>query len=302
MRSKTTFAGFLIAVLLGLSSIVTAQETIKYGPEPTSFGEFTIPIGVGPFPVVVFIHGGCYRADLGSTAGYRPMASELAADGVAAWNLEYRRIGHDGGGWPGTFLDLGNGLNYLNELSESFPIDLNRVVVVGHSSGGHFAAWLATRSQLPERSEIYTEPIVTPFGVVITDAFIIPEIIDSIGVDGSIYCREPMLERLVGGRPDSHPQNLKEISPLEWLPWGVPQEYVVSTRRYPVSLPRPLADGRTTMRIPDYPALAVVAGDSIHVQVINDADHVGPRGFYQPGEESYSATVLAIKRLLSVNR
>ena len=105
----------------------------------------------------------------------------------------------------------------------------------------------------------------------------------------------------MGGMPDSHSQNLREISPLEWLPWGIPQEYVVSTRRYPVSLPRPLADGRTTMRIPDYPALAVAAGDSISVQVINDAEHIGPRGFLQPGLESYAATILAIKRLLSPN-
>jgi len=255
MSSKTTFICFLVAVLLGHSSIITAQETIKYGPEPTSFGELTVPMGDGPFPVIMFVHGGCWRSDSGSIAAYRPMASELAEAGIAAWNLEYRRVGHDGGGWPGTFLDLGNGLNHLKELSESFPVDLDRVVVVGHSSGGHFAAWLATRSQLPERSEIYTEPLVTPIGVVITDAFINPEVIDSTGVDGSIYCREPILERLVGGMLDSHPQNLREISPLEWLPWGIPQEYVVSTRRYPVSLPRPLADGRTTMRIPDSPRI-----------------------------------------------
>ena len=74
-------------------------------------------------------------------------------------------------------------------------------------------------------------------------------------------------------------------------------QYVVSTRRYPVSLPRPLADGRTTMTIPDYPALAVAAGDPIHVQVIDDAEHLR---FLLPEEESYAATILAIKRLLKM--
>lgn len=272
-----------------------AQTRIDYGPDPLNFGELTLPEGDGPFPIVAFVHGGCWRSTGGSPAGYRAMATELAQAGIAGWNLEYRRVGHDGGGWPGTFLDLGNGINFLARLAEDHPLDVGRLVIVGHSSGGHFAAWLAIRPQLPRSSEIYTEPLVRPIGVVVTDAFINPEVIDSTGVDGRIYCGEPLLERLIGGAPESEPDHLKQISPLEWLPWGIPQEYVVSTRRYPVSLPRPLADGRTTITIPDYPALALAAGDAIQVQVIYDAEHLG---FLRPEEESYRATIRAIRRLL----
>jgi hypothetical protein len=88
------------------------------------------------------------------------------------------------------------------------------------------------------------------------DAFIDPLVIDSRGVDGSLYCDDPVLERLVGGRPEARTEQLREISPIAWLPWDIRQEYVVSSRRYPVTPPRPLADGRTTMLMPDYPALA----------------------------------------------
>ena len=269
----------LVAIVLVCSFTATAVRsaeptTIKYGTEPTSFGELLLPDSkAGPFAVAVLIHGGCWRSDRGSTASFRAMAKALAADGVATWNIEYRRAGHDGGGWPGTFLDLGKAVDLLPKLSREHPLDLNRIVLVGHSSGGRFAAWLASRKRLPETSAIRGEPKVVLRGVVLADAFIDPLVIDSKGVDGKLYCDDPVLERLVGGKPEARPEQLREISPIAWLPWGVRQEYVVSSRRYPVTPPRPLADGRTTMAMPDYPALARAAGDRVYVNIVEDADH-----------------------------
>ena len=227
MKNEKTFRVLCLFLAASLVAVCADSQTqISYGSESTSFGELTLPEGNGPFPAVAFVHGGCWSADRSSTVGYRTMAAELAEAGVAGWNLEYRRVGHDGGGWPGTFLDLGNGINFLAQLAEDYPLDLEKLVIVGHSSGGHFTAWLATRPQLPRSSDIYTEVVVHPMGVVLTDAYINPEVIDSTGVDGQLYCGEPVLERLMGGTPESHPENLTEISPLKWLPWGIPQEYV----------------------------------------------------------------------------
>lgn len=271
--------------------------TIAYGEFATSFGELTVPKGDGPFPVVVTVHGGCWRSDSESTvARYRPHAKELAAHGVATWNLEFRRVGHEGGGWPGSFLDLGSALDHLQIIAKSHPIDLNRVVALGHSSGGHFAAWLASRPLLPSDSKIRGELHVHLAGVVISDAFIDPRVVGSRGVDGKIYCGEPILERLVGGNPETHPEQLRQISPLEWLPWGIPQEYVVSSLRYPVNPPRPLAGGWTTMVMPDYPELADNAGDEINVVIIADAEHLG---FYFPGNDSYDEVMTAVLRMVA---
>jgi acetyl esterase/lipase len=274
-----TYRIFSAAIVLVCALAATAARsaeptTIKYGAEPTSFGELLLPDSkAGPFPVAVLIHGGCWRSDLGSTASFRAMANALAADGIATWNIEFRRVGHDGGGWPGTFLDLGKAVDLLPKLSREHPLDLNRIVLVGHSSGGHFAAWLASRKRLPKASAIRGEPAVMLRGVVLADAFIDPLVIDSKGVNGKLYCDDPVLERLVGGKPEARPEQLREISPIAWLPWGVRQEYVVSSRRYPVTPPRPLADGRTTMAMPDYPALARAAGDAINIEIVADADH-----------------------------
>ena len=226
----------------------------------------------------------------------RPLAERLSSRGFATWNVEYRRVGHTGGGWPGSFRDLSDAVDHLRVAADTYPLDIDRVVAVGHSSGGYFAAWLAARSRLPAGSPLVGPEPLPVVGVVTTDAFLDPLVVDSKGVDGQLYCREPILERLVGGRPNAVPDQVRQASPIELLPWGVPQEYVVSSRRYPVTPPRPLADGRTTMVLSDYPALARAAGDQIRVQIIPDAEHLGT--FTDPTTEAGMATEAAIARVI----
>src|SRR5215831_16063057 len=113
----------------------------KYGPEPLQFGELRLPEGKGPFPVAVIIHGGCWTKGFATLRNTAPIASELAKKGVATWNIEYRQVGDVGGGWPGTFTDWGAGADYLRALTNSCPLDLSRVLVIGHSAGAHAALW-----------------------------------------------------------------------------------------------------------------------------------------------------------------
>lgn len=268
---------------------------IAYGDTPTSYGELSVPDGPGPFPVVMMLHGGCWLASRGAMEDYRPMARALLGDGIAAWNVEYSRVGHDHGGWPGTFRELGDALDYVAVLARVHPIDLARVVVLGHSSGGHFGAWLAARPKLPAESGIKGAPKVALAGAVINDGFIDPRVIDSKGLDGELYCGEPIIERLIGGNPAERTDRMREISPLEWLPWGIPQAYVVSSGRYPVTPYRALAQGRTTIEMPDYPALARVAGDPIEVEIVEDADHFD--FIYEPGTEGFAAVRRAVVKL-----
>jgi acetyl esterase/lipase len=283
-------------IILGTPVCASAQTKIAYGSDSLQYGELYLPAGDGPFPVVTFLHGGCWRSAERMIESYRAMSRAMTEHGIAAWNMQYRGATNPGGGWPGTWQDLGNGFDELKNIAASYPIDLEQAVVVGHSSGGHFGAWLAMRAQLPPHSEIYVEPQVNPMALVMTDAFINPLIIDSIGETGEIYCGEPLLNKLVGGPVEDNVENFLQISPLEWLPWGIPQEYVVSTYRYPVSMPRVLAQGKTSMRTPpDYPALAVMAGDEVNVRLISNESH---GAFTREGTRGYAAAVSAILRLL----
>jgi len=288
----------LITLALPVSAL--AQTKIAYGQDPLQYGELHLPAGDGPFPVVTFLHGGCWRSTDAMINSYRAMSKAMTEHGIAAWNLQYRGATSPGGGWPGTWQDIANGFDALKKVAESYPLDLQQAVVVGHSSGGHFGAWLAMRSQLPPHSEIYVEPQVNPMALVMTDAYINPLMIDSIGETGEIYCGEPLLEKLVGGPVADNIDNFLQISPLEWLPWGIPQDYVVSTYRYPVSLPRVLAQGKTSMRTPpDYPALAVIAGDEINVRLISNESH---GAFTREGSRGYDAAISAVLRFLGKTR
>ena len=121
------------------------RSTHPYGSDPSQLGELFRPPGAGPFAVVVVVHGGYWKAQYDRSL-MTDLCVDLAEHGLAAWNLEYRRVG-SGGGWPATFLDVAAGVDVLAELEA--PLDLGRVVAVGHSAGGQLALWAASRPTLP---------------------------------------------------------------------------------------------------------------------------------------------------------
>jgi acetyl esterase/lipase len=119
-----------------------ADARIAYGADPNQFGEIRLPKNTGVFPLVMNIHGGFWRAkyDL-KYAGHLCVA--LAAKGLATWNVEYRRVGNSGGGWPGTFEDIRNAYRFVPQLAKRYKLDPAKVLVVGHSAGGELALCLA---------------------------------------------------------------------------------------------------------------------------------------------------------------
>jgi acetyl esterase/lipase len=129
-----------------------SPRTIEYGDHPAQHVEHWQPPGPSR-GVVVVIHGGFWKAAYDLDLG-RPLASSLAAHGWTAWNIDYRRVG-DGGGRPQTFDDVAAAIDLLAEVD---GLDISTVVTLGHSSGGHLAAWAAARGRFerwqPERVPI----------------------------------------------------------------------------------------------------------------------------------------------------
>ncbi|HEV2546199.1 MAG TPA: alpha/beta hydrolase [Stellaceae bacterium] len=119
-----------------------ADARIAYGTDRNQFGEIRLPKSSGPFPLVMNIHGGFWRAryDLGH-AGH--LCAALTAKGLATWNVEYRRVGNAGGGWPGTFEDVRTAYRFLPQLAQRYKLDSAKVLVMGHSAGGELALCLA---------------------------------------------------------------------------------------------------------------------------------------------------------------
>ena len=119
-----------------------ADARLRYGRDQNQFGDLRVPKGNGPFAAAMFIHGGYWRAryDLGY-AGF--FCSALTKAGLVTWNLEYRRVGNPGGGWPGSFEDVTAGYQFLKQLAGKYPVDSKRIIVLGHSAGGQLALALA---------------------------------------------------------------------------------------------------------------------------------------------------------------
>ncbi|MBC7447909.1 MAG: alpha/beta fold hydrolase, partial [Hymenobacteraceae bacterium] len=205
-----------------------ADTRLPYGTAREQFGELRLPAGTGRVPVVVVIHGGCWIAEMASLQNTRALADALRRDGLATWNIEYRRLGSAGGGWPGTFLDIATGVDFVRTLARQFPrLDTTRVVVVGHSAGAHLALWAAARHRLPAGSAIRTPGTpLRPRGAVALDGP--PDLAPFVGRDAEV-CGAPVSTQLLGGARDAVPERWHDASPAALLPFGVPTRLVVGT-------------------------------------------------------------------------
>ena len=200
-----------------------ADHRVTWGGHAEAFGELYLPVGDGPHPVAVLVHGGCWQAI--ADVGYVSHLARAFVDvGWAVWTPEFRRIDQEGGAWPGILEDLAAGTDHLRDLAARFPLDLSRTVTVGHSSGGHLALWLAARSRLPLDSPggpaLRGEAPLPVTGVVALAA--IADLQDFHGRGGG-GCGADVVPRLLGADVADAEARLAVTSPDRLLPLGVPQ-------------------------------------------------------------------------------
>lgn len=184
------------------------DRRVPYGPLPDQFGDLRVPGGEGPFPVVVIIHGGFWRAryDL-SHAGH--MSNDLRAHGVATWTVEYRRVG-TGGGFPQTVEDVVAAFDALRTLDDAH-LDLTRVTAVGHSAGGYLALMLGA-----ERAE--AAPGLR--------AVVALAAVSDVQQAARLHLGAGIVPEFMGGTPETTPERYTAGSPYERLPLGVEQELI----------------------------------------------------------------------------
>jgi acetyl esterase/lipase len=179
-----------------------ADMRLVYGPEPLQFGDLRLPFGGGPHPLVVMIHGGYWQAIYNLThAGH--LCADLGAHGIATWNIEYRRLGDPGGGWPAVLEDTSAALEHVRELARAYPLDLDCVAVMGHSAGGQLALLAAARTTLPIRAAISLSGVVDMLAI------------HGTGDDNGV------ITRLLGGTHEEVPERWREASPRSQLPLGI---------------------------------------------------------------------------------
>lgn len=188
-----------------------ADERIAYAAGEYHFGDLRVPPGQGPHPVVILIHGGFWRARY-DLAHLGHLAEALRRDGYATWSLEYRRIGHEGGGWPGTCEDVRTGAAHLTKIAQAHRLDLKRVIAMGHSAGGHLALWLAAQKALPLKG------VVSLAGVA------------DLRRASELKLGRSIVDELMGGTPAEVPERYAKASPIELLPLRVRQTLIQGER------------------------------------------------------------------------
>lgn len=248
-----------------MSPLLTAEDYLQfpriepdyryaYGGDSQQFGELTLPRTTPPHPVVVLVHGGGYRemydlSPLGSLAG------SLADDGFAVWNIEYRRYGN-GGEFPQIFLDVAAAADYLRHIAEAHRLNLDHVISMGHSAGGHLALWLGARQRIKRASPLFVENPLAVHAVLALAPFADIARLASSG-SGS-----DALLAIMGGKPDEAPANYAAGSPAELLPLGKPQAIIVGSEDAAI-----LENARA------YASAAKALGDESRLTVLPDAGH-----------------------------
>ncbi|UGS38430.1 alpha/beta hydrolase [Capillimicrobium parvum] len=253
--------GYRWAAAWLLRRLQSPCEVVPYGPQRDQVGDLRLPASVAKaVPVAVLLHGGFWR-ERWERDTIEPLAIDLARRGFATWNLEYRRVGRVGGGWPSVRDDVAAGIDHLADLAGRHPLDLDRVVFVGHSAGGQLALWAVRRLGLDRPPAVRAGLVVSLAGI----------------ADVAECARRGLGEGadaaadLMGSPPGACPDAYAEASPRAALPLGVAQLVVQGEREATPDL----MDLNAT-----YVRAAQRAGDDVELLLRPEADHfdlVDPR-------------------------
>jgi acetyl esterase/lipase len=184
-----------------------ADARLAYGPEPKQFGDLRLPGVDRLWPLAVVVHGGAWKATYNLIhLGHACVA--LGEAGIATWNVEYRSRGDVDGTWPGAGVDVAAAVRFVDELVDRYPLDRERIVLVGHSAGGQLALWAAKHAGFPV--------------VALAAVSDLRESAQRVGPDGAVAM-------FMGGMPDEVPDLYAEASPRELLPLGIRQVLVHGT-------------------------------------------------------------------------
>jgi acetyl esterase/lipase len=261
--------------------VAQADARISYGALDVQFGDLYLPAGLNDdtlSPCVILVHGGCWQAEY-PLDGIAGAARRLSDEGWIVWSIEYRALG-SGGGWPETFLDVGAAFDFVRDLASEYAIDLDHIAAVGHSAGGHLAAWAAGRHNLDPVSRVYFQDPL-PISALLSLAGLVDlDLAITLGLCGDAP------ERLIHAAKST--QDRKDSSVVNLTPLSVPQVHLV---------------GRQDPYVPESYVRAVARdaqekGEDVQLEVLENCGHFEVA---VPTGPAFDSVIAALRRLLDPN-
>jgi acetyl esterase/lipase len=258
---------------------VAPDVTVRYGDLPDQVADVRLPPDDGQRPLVLVVHGGFWKAEF-DRAHAGPQSVALADAGYVVATVDYRRVGQPGGGWPGTFDDLAALTDAVPSLVEkALPdrVSTTRTVLIGHSAGGHLAAWAAARHRLPKESPWHrSDPLGV--GVVSLAGVLDLELSERLGLGSHAA------GRLLGGSPRRQRDRYALANPAALLPTGGRLIAVHGARddTVPVEMSRRYVEG------------ALTVGDQAELVEIADCGHFE---LIDPLSAAWPVVLAAVERL-----
>lgn len=257
-------------------------ETVRIGDEETDIVDVWLPEGPGPHPVVLMVHGGCWQKSIADRTLMNYAADAMRAEGLAVWNIEYRGVDEEGGGYPGTFQDVAQAADSMRGYAEEFNLDLSRVAGFGHSAGGHLVTWLAGRKNLPDTSVLAGGNPLPMVGVVNSGGLADLKASEPLTLKS---CLADIKNSLTGSASENRPDPLSDTSSDRLLPTGL-KIYSVNGERDRIAPPA-LGD--------DFTVKAEQAGDEAKAFIIPGEGHVE---LIAPGSDAFEKQVSLLKEIL----
>lgn len=202
-----------MARLVGRVGDMRESETFAYGPHRSQQLDLWLAGTDDTKPLVVVLHGGFWRPPY-DRGLMQPLALDLVASGYPLANVDYRRVGESGGGWPGTFEDvreavrLAGGALPRQGSARERPRDC---AVVGHSAGATLALWLAGEAARPFTDQVRVRAAISLAGVTDLRA----SVVDGLG---QARAGAPAAVELLGGSPVEREEAYRAASPIERVP------------------------------------------------------------------------------------
>jgi acetyl esterase/lipase len=172
-----------------------------------------IPPGSGPFPAIIYVHGGAWRE--GSRTQLQKVIRPLAADGYMGFAIDYDLTPTT---FPTAFVECQRAVVYLREHAEEFKVDPNRIAIAGSSAGGELAALVALLPHgVAGQSGLRSEDDAH-----VSAAIIFNGVLDLRPLSSS----RDFVPPYVGGPCEQREEVCRAASPLQQVHSGAPPFYV----------------------------------------------------------------------------